>query len=303
MGDDGGMRDISATDGDADRRPPAPRDPVSRETTSGSAAPDEAASADAPSDTGGSSLPGYSLTDVLLHGPVLIAQGRQVQRDVPRLPGAAGREGVTSTICEHHAERDGHEPHLVVLGDSVADGAGVEHHRDSIAGRLASRMSDRLERPVSWHVLARSGADARDVAHLTQPASAQAQLARADVVVISVGVNDVKNLRTEEAWRVSLTKLLTRVTALAGGSPVILLGLPPIEALPAMPQQLGNALGGRARRFEAIAAAIVADYPTVRHVPLTNPKWARDKAFADDGFHPSPWLHKKLAKEIDALLA
>ncbi|WP_286697410.1 SGNH/GDSL hydrolase family protein [Dermacoccus sp. UBA1591] len=240
---------------------------------------------------------------MLLHGPVLIAQGRQVQRDVPRLPGAAGREGVTSTICEHHAERDGHEPHLVVLGDSVADGVGVEHHRDSIAGRLASRMSDRLERPVSWHVLARSGADARDVAHLTQPASAQAQLARADVVVISVGVNDVKNLRTEEAWRVSLTKLLTRVTALAGDSPVILLGLPPIEALPAMPQQLGDALGGRARRFEAIAAAIVADYPTVRHVPLTSPKWARDKAFADDGFHPSPWLHKKLAKEIDALLA
>ena len=70
-----------------------------------------------------------------------------------------------------------------------------------------------------------------------------------------------------------------------------------------MPQQLGDALGGRARRFEAIAAAIVADYPTVRHVPLTSPKWARDKAFADDGFHPSPWLHKKLAKEIDALLA
>lgn len=250
-----------------------------------------------------SRAPGCSLPTLLLRAPALIVQGRRVRHDIARLPSATAREGVASTVPNgsHFEPEDDH--HLVVLGDSVADGAGVEHHRDSIAGRLASRMSDRLERPVSWHVLARSGADARDVAHLTQPASAQAQLARADVVVISVGVNDVKNLRTEEAWRVSLTKLLTRVTALAGDSPVILLGLPPIEALPAMPQQLGNALGGRARRFEAIAAAIVADYPTVRHVPLTNPKWARDKAFADDGFHPSPWLHKKLAKEIDALLA
>ena len=247
-------------------------------------------------------LPGYSLTDVLLRGPRVFNQGRKVQRDITRLPGAAGREGVTSTVSDHTGERVAHEKHLVVLGDSVADGVGVEHHRDSIAGRLASRMSDRLQRPVSWHVIARSGADARDVAHLTQTSSAQAQIARADVVVISVGVNDVKNLRTEEAWRVSVTKLLARVTTLANTSPVVMLGVPPIDEFPALPPALGHVLGERARRLDAVGRHVVAAYPAVQHLPLIGTDLVRSKAFADDGFHPSPWLHKRLAKEIDSLL-
>lgn len=304
MGDDGGMRDISATNGDADRRPPAPRDPVSRETTSGSAAPDEAASADAPSDTGGSSLPGYSLTDVLLHGPVLIAQGRQVQRDVPRLPGAAGREGVTSTICEHHAERDGHEPHLVVLGDSVADGVGIEHHRDSIAGRLACRMSERFEHPVAWHVIARSGADAHDVSLLAGTDAVRSELARADAVVVSVGINDVKNLRTEDAWRTSLRTLLDTITEVNPLVQVVVLGVPPIQEFPSMPTFLGHTLGERALRFDAVAADVIATYPNVQHYLLTDSGLLeKGKAFAEDGFHPSAWLHRKLAKRLDTLIA
>lgn len=242
---------------------------------------------------------------MLLRAPVLVAQGRAAHRSIARLPGASARDGVASTVRAHaRSDADGAEHHLVVLGDSVADGVGVGSHRDSIAGRLASRMSERFERPVAWHVIARSGADARDVALLAKTVRAREELARADAVVISVGVNDVKNLRTQDAWRTSLRVLLTTVTEANPHAQVIVLGVPPINEFPAMPEQLGRALAHRAVRFDAVAADVIDVYPTVRHYRLTDAGLLeKGKAFADDGFHPSAWLHKKLAKRLDALLA
>lgn len=252
-----------------------------------------------------SDLPGSSLTSMLLRTPVLVVQGRAAQRDIARLPGAAARDGVASTVpTSAHTEGAGAEHHLVVLGDSVAEGVGVGHHRDSIAGRLASRMSERFERPVAWHVIARSGADARDVALLAKTVKARDELARADAVVVSVGVNDVKNLRTQDAWGTSLRVLLNTVTDANPRAQVILLGVPPIHEFPSMPDQLGRTLGHRAQRLDAVAENVVDRYPTVRHYRLTDAGLLeKGKAFADDGFHPSAWLHRKLAKRLDALLA
>lgn len=249
-------------------------------------------------------LPGSSLTSVLMRAPVLFVQGRAAQRDIARLPGAAARDGVASTVPTNSPADDVEdEHHLVVLGDSVADGVGVENHRDSIAGRLASRMSERFEHPVAWHVIARSGADARDVALLAKTTRARDELARADAVVISVGVNDVKNLRTQDAWRTSLRVLLNTVTEANPAVQVVVLGVPPMDQFPAMPTQLGRTLGHRALRFDAVAADVIDVYPNVQHYLLTEAGLLeKGKAFADDGFHPSAWLHKKLAKRLDALI-
>lgn len=251
-----------------------------------------------------SRAPGCSLPTLLLRAPALIVQGRRVRHDIARLPSATAREGVASTVPNgsHFEPEDDH--HLVVLGDSVADGVGIEHHRDSIAGRLACRMSERFEHPVAWHVIARSGADAHDVSLLAGTDAVRSELARADAVVVSVGVNDVKNLRTEDAWRTSLRTLLDTITEVNPLVQVVLLGVPPIQEFPAMPTFLGHTLGSRALRFDAVAADVVATYPNVQHYLLTESGLLeKDKAFAEDGFHPSAWLHRKLAKRLDALIA
>ena len=251
-----------------------------------------------------SPAPGCSLPTMFLRAPVLYVQGRAAKRDIARLPGATAREGVASTVPDaaHTEEHDEH--HLVVLGDSVADGVGIEHHRDSIAGRLACRMSERFEHPVAWHVIARSGADAHDVALLAGTDAARNELARADAVVISVGVNDVKNLRTEDAWRTSLSALLDTITEVNPLVQVVVLGVPPIQEFPSMPTFLGHTLGERALRFDAVAADVIDTYPNVQHYLLTDSGLLeKGKAFAEDGFHPSAWLHKKLAKRLDALIA
>ena len=251
-----------------------------------------------------SRAPGCSLPTLLLRAPALIVQGRRVRHDIARLPSATAREGVASTVPNgsHFEPEDDH--HLVVLGDSVADGVGIEHHRDSIARRLACRMSERFEHPVAWHVIARSGADAHDVALLAGTDAARSELARADAVVISVGVNDVKNLRTEDAWRTSLSALLDTITEVNPLVQVVVLGVPPIQEFPSMPTFLGHTLGERALRFDAVAADVIDTYPNVQHYLLTDSGLLeKGKAFAEDGFHPSAWLHKKLAKRLDTLIA
>ena len=57
-------------------------------------------------------------------------------------------------------------------------------------------------------------------------------VAGADVVAVSVGVNDVKNLRSDAAWRAGLHDLLAAVVRAAPGARVFLLGLPPVDRLP-----------------------------------------------------------------------
>lgn len=251
-----------------------------------------------------SRAPGGSLPTLLLRAPALIVQGRRVRHDIARLPSATAREGVASTVPNgsHFEPEDDH--HLVVLGDSVADGVGIEHHRDSIAGRLACRMSERFEHPVAWHVIARSGADAHDVSLLAGTDAVRSELARADAVVVSVGINDVKNLRTEDAWRTSLRTLLDTITEVNPLVQVVVLGVPPIQEFPSMPTFLGHTLGERALRFDAVAADVIATYPNVQHYLLTDSGLLeKGKAFAEDGFHPSAWLHRKLAKRLDTLIA
>lgn len=251
-----------------------------------------------------SRAPGCSLPTLLLRAPALIVQGRRVRHDIARLPSATAREGVASTVPNgsHFEPEDDH--HLVVLGDSVADGVGIEHHRDSIAGRLACRMSERFEHPVAWHVIARSGADAHDVSLLAGTDAVRSELARADAVVVSVGINDVKNLRTEDAWRTSLRTLLDTITEVNPLVQVVVLGVPPIQEFPSMPTFLGHTLGERALRFDAVAADVIATYPNVQHYLLTDSGLLeKGKAFAEDGFHPSAWLHRKLAKRLDTLIA
>lgn len=253
--------------------------------------------------TSAANHPGGSLPGTLLRLPWVALPALQTRRSLVGLPPARGRDGVASSVPENRRDDDAREHHLVVLGDSVADGVGIDHHRNTIAGRLACRMSERLERPVAWHVRGHSGSSARDVLTALDEADVAAELARADAVVISVGVNDVKALHSDEMWRSSLQRMLTRVTAMAGPAPVILVGIPPIDAFPALPDRLGAVLGERCIRLDAIADDVTRAFPTVHRLPLMESKMIRGKAFADDGIHPSPWLHKKLAKRADALLA
>lgn len=231
---------------------------------------------------------GLPLGAVWLGLPVLLTQGVRVRRRILRLPVAEGLAGTAG---------EGEPLSLLVLGDSVAAGVGVDHHRDTLAGRLAQRLAKSRARAVSWQVLARTGATAGDVLEL---AGASSLLSTVDVVVISIGVNDTKNLHPDRRWRIELATLLDHVLSAAPNAEIVLINIPPMESFPALPRALATLMGVRARRLDAIGRAVSAERPRVRRIELA--LVPGEGLFAADGFHPSALVHERLATAIAALL-
>ncbi|MFF0710319.1 MULTISPECIES: SGNH/GDSL hydrolase family protein [Gordonia] len=222
--------------------------------------------------------------------PVIAWQGLRAKRSVVRLPQAEGDFGTVGDASDPSCLR------LVVLGDSLAGGVGVEHHLDTLAGGVATRLAAREERPVQWVVAARTGFTAAQVMTLID----DAVLAQADVVVVSVGANDAKNMHTARRWRDELTALLNAVCAASERAEIVLLPVPMLQMCPALPGALAQTLGTRAAQFDAIADDVVAGSGRVRRIMRFEP--SGDGLFAADGFHPSAAFHAIYAEQIDAAL-
>ena len=87
--------------------------------------------------------------------PVLVAQGRRLRRDTPRLPDAAS---------PWHGTVAGPRPlSLLVLGDSTAAGVGADTQDDALPGHLGRELAARTGRGVQWRAIGENGADAREL--------------------------------------------------------------------------------------------------------------------------------------------
>lgn len=216
--------------------------------------------------------------------PVAPLQGIWVTRTVPRLDEAAG---VTGSIGEGPRRLK-----VVALGDSVTAGYAIDHHSASVAGQLARRLAVRCGARVDWEVCAASGYTAGQALAFVEPEV----LADADLVFVSVGVNDLKGFHSVRRFRRELGELFDAVLAAAPSAWVCLLGIPPLEAFPALPRPLADVLGWRGRVFDAVGAAAVA--ARLRALRIVTYEPLRDEMFAADGFHPSERLHAAFAHAV-----
>ncbi|MBY6709349.1 SGNH/GDSL hydrolase family protein [Rhodococcus sp. BP-241] len=210
--------------------------------------------------------------------PIVLAQGIRVRRSTPRLPAARGLNGRIDGT-------DARAVQLVVLGDSLAAAVGVDQHADALGGHLARRINARTGRPVEWTIVGRSGATAREVLGLVD----DVVLGAADIVVVSVGVNDTKNLHSRATWRAQLSALLDRVIDAAPRAAILFIPLAPLAEFPALPAPLKTVLGRRADDFTAIASELIATRPRILLSDVAFEPSHR--MFASDGFHPSSELH------------
>jgi lysophospholipase L1-like esterase len=184
---------------------------------------------------------------------------------------------------------------VVGLGDSVTAGDGLRGPDETVTTRLAERLD------ASWVVRARSGLTSRGIARLLDNQVASDDVAAADVVVVSVGVNDLMRLKPLAWWRRDLGALLARITSLTSGQ-VVLLGMPPVRTFPRLPRVLAVPLGARAARMDRVGVDVACRYG-VLHLPLPPRLLEPAGAFADDGFHPSAQSHDVLARLVAELLA
>ncbi len=188
---------------------------------------------------------------------------------------AAGRDGQGAT---REALR------VVWLGDSTAAGVGASSVDMTLPRQVATRLATRLGRPVHVTGLAVSGARVADVLDRQVGSVAAAD---PDVVVISVGSNDVTHLTSARDFRRRYDAVLDRLPKAAR---VVLLGVPDLGAPPRLAQPLRSVAGARGGTLDAVVRSLAAERGAgyVDIAGETGPAFRRHpgRYFAADRYHP-----------------
>jgi lysophospholipase L1-like esterase len=164
--------------------------------------------------------------------------------------------------------------------------------------QFAQSVADRLQCRVHWRVEGASGHDAEAVIELLDSLEPGIPV---DVVLVSVGVNDVTGLSNTRHWRRCLQRLLAGIRGRWPNALVLFAGLPPMDQFPLPPQPLKFALGLRAATLDRIARTVLASDGRAIHVPTRIDPVRHD--FCADGFHPSAESCKLWAMELAEELA
>jgi lysophospholipase L1-like esterase len=203
-------------------------------------------------------------------GPLLLAQELYVRRRTPLLPEPEGpRSGISG---------DGPLLRLLVVGDSAAAGVGVLSQDDALLGQLVRRLANYHR--VEWNLIARTGATSQSTHdHLTKTAPLIA-----DVVVISLGVNDVTSGLSLDAFASLQRAVFAVLKDGFGAGQIIVSGLPPMHRFPALPQPLRWYLGAQAKAFDRKLRQLILETPGCTY--LAQPTDGDISMMASDGFHP-----------------
>jgi lysophospholipase L1-like esterase len=171
-----------------------------------------------------------------------------------------------------------------VLGDSTAAGQGAPYE-DGIAVLTARRLAEtRIVRLTNFAV---SGAMTRDVLDGQLPA---AERARPDLVLISVGANDVTHLTSIRSVRSNIVQIIRRLRTANPDVAIVMTGSPDMGAPPRVPGVLRPFAAWQTRRinrmFESVARANDVTFAPI--ASTTGPLFRQDHSlFADDRFHPN----------------
>ncbi|UYN82935.1 MAG: SGNH/GDSL hydrolase family protein [Microcella sp.] len=215
--------------------------------------------------------------------PVLLAQGRQLRRDTPRLPDAPLPWSGTVEPSVPDVEGRASRPlHLLVIGDSTAAGVGVDHADLGLGGRLAEALARRTARPVHWRAAGRNGATAGDlVKHFAAPALDEPT----DLVFLTVGANDALALRSTRAFRRDVRRLIELTFSEHPQAALLMSSLPAFFRFTLLPDPLKRSLYRHSQALESEARTLVDAHPRAHMSPPPPPY--TDGFFASDDFHPS----------------
>lgn len=226
------------------------------------------------------------LLPTLILSPVLLVQGRWVKKTIVRLPEPLGaRTGVIGI---------GQPLRLLILGDSAAAGVGVDHQDEALAGQLVKQLSQHYQ--VHWQLEASTGHTSDQVIKLLKN---QFEPQVYDVVVTSVGVNDVTRLLSSKKWIGLQRQLLQQIRQKFQPQLILLTSVPPMHVFSALPQPLRWHLGQYASQMNLALAKLLATQTDCQQITLPLEQGQRDIPLARDGFHPSAEVYQAWA----ALLA
>jgi lysophospholipase L1-like esterase len=207
--------------------------------------------------------------------PISAAQGLWLRRRALRLPPPPG---------DTYGQYGDGSPALIVLaaGDSIIAGIGADHQLQALPAQFARALSADRDCPVVW---SSAGVNGANVNSLLQRLAEFKPERAPDIVLLSIGVNDVTGLTSTRLWRQRLAQQFETIRSRWPQALLVFAGLPPMERFPLPPQPLRMALGWRARILDQAAAELLSSQHRMLHVATEiNP---REHGFCADGFHPS----------------
>ncbi|QDZ25126.1 hypothetical protein HOP50_16g76730 [Chloropicon primus] len=243
-----------------------------------------------------------TLVPLGLAGAYFLSELGYVAMFTPRLPEAPGPTKGLADESKGSEGSKGKALRMVCIGDSVAAGCGLTSNEEACAGTFARHLSKHSGRPVSWRVIGRNGYEAARI----EKNHVKRIPGNPDVVVLSVGVNNLLAMQSDAVFKEELRSLLSAIRAKVGEhSAIILLGMPPMSMFVALTPLLKRLAGAKAKAFNGVMAKVCSALPgTVIHVDYTGPGIndlvrremgtvpsslsSLKSFFAPDGFHPGP---------------
>lgn len=230
------------------------------------------------------------LTAALL--PSLLIQGYFVKKNTLRLPEAKGqRKGVVNSGKTALS--------ILIVGDSAAAGVGVENQQDALLGSILTELQHDFD--LRYQLEARTGDTTLQVLERMH----MLEMQPFDIVITSVGVNDVTKLISPQKWIQQQQEFYTVIERKFSPKMVLVTGVPPMNLFPALPNPLSWLFGQyssamnnkleklieQKRKFEN-----TGDYHLIQfdlaHFKTLNLQ------MAEDGFHPSKEIYQLWAKQI-----
>jgi len=217
--------------------------------------------------------------------PALVIQGNRVKKNTLRLPEPEGaREGQTGT---------GNKLSLLILGDSAAAGVGVEHQDDALLGAILHELKNNFE--IEWKLQAKTGDTSSKVIHALD----QIEVQHYDVIVTSVGVNDVTKLIPVEVWIQKQEQLYSKIQQKFSPKLIIAAGVPPMNMFPALPNPLAWLFGQYAKQMNQQLENFVNQQVNMQWIEYDIEKYrAMNLQMAADGFHPSKEVYTLWGQEV-----
>lgn len=149
--------------------------------------------------------------------PVIVAQGVIVKQRTPKLLEPIGeRQGVVGF---------GRPLSLLILGDSAAAGVGVEYQYQALSGVLLSQLMNEYQ--LTWTLHAKTGDNTRQVIDAINALEPQVY----DVIITSIGVNDVTKLTSTRLWIKQQKQLFTELRKKFDPKLIIVTGVPHLSLL------------------------------------------------------------------------
>lgn len=173
---------------------------------------------------------------------------------------------------------------VVGLGDSTIAGVGVNDSMLGLTAQFAKALYEKTKRGVTWDSFGQRGITTGQLRDGYLPQSLP-DVSGTDIVLVSIGANDAKNLRSASA---ATTDILAIIDTIHDHNPealVVVSSLPAFHLFQPLPQPLRSIMAGHAQAIERRARPLVESrrFALMSPPPPSYPRGF----FASDGFHPS----------------